>query len=333
MRHRSWWRIAAVRFKSNKLAMFGVFLIGVFALAAIIHPILMSTVWDRSTYHPVFGHDDIVIEKVVVEEVTDDEAQIQLMRARMLNPFIEIGDTVPEVTLPGPFTAKHPLGVDNLGRDVLSMVLAASTPSFIVGVSAALTTAIVGLIVATTAAYRRGATDMLLTEVSDTLQLLPAPLLMVILGAGPFRDSLNPLAFGVIYGIVSGASGAAIVLRSQALTVLSKPFIDATRVAGAGAKQIILKHLLPHLVPVAALYMLIGASGAIVADGFVSFLGFSDTRLNWGTIIFFALSLPPANRAGIPWEAIVTAAGAISLFSAAFYLIGLGFRDIARATD
>ncbi|MDH5372409.1 MAG: ABC transporter permease subunit, partial [Acidimicrobiia bacterium] len=258
---------------------------------------------------------------------------IQLMRARMLNPFITIGETVSEVSLPGPFTAKHPLGVDNLGRDVLSMVLAASTPSFVVGVSAALTTAIVGLFVATTAAYRRGATDMLLTEVSDTLQLLPAPLLMVILGAGPFRDSLSPLAFGVIYGVVSGASGAAIVLRSQALTVLSRPFIDATRVAGAGAKQIILKHLLPHLVPVAALYMLIGASGAIVADGFVSFLGFSDTRLNWGTIIFFALSLPPANRAGIPWEAIVAAAGAISLFSAAFYLVGLGFRDIARATD
>lgn len=335
MRRRSWWRIAWQRFKSNKLAMFGVFLIGVYALAAVIHPILMATVWDRATYHPVFGHDDIIVEKEVVPVggVTDDSTQIELMHARMLNPFIEVGDTVPEVTLPEPFTSEHPLGVDNLGRDVLSMVLAASTPSFVVGLSAAITTAVVGLAVATVAAYRRGATDMLLTEVSDTLQLLPAPLLMVILGAGPFRDSLSPLAFGVIYGVVSGASGAAIVLRSQALTVLSRPFIDATRVAGAGAKQIITKHLLPHLVPVAALYMLLGASGAIVADGFVSFLGFSDTRLNWGTIIFFSMSLPPANRAGIPWEAIVASAGAISLFAAAFYLIGLGFRDIARAGD
>ncbi|MFW2338426.1 MAG: ABC transporter permease [Acidimicrobiia bacterium] len=336
MRRRSWWLIAWQRFKSNKLAMFGVFLIGVYALAAVIHPILMATVWDRATYHPIYGHDDVVVEKVVLEEkqeVTDDSTEMELMRARMLNPFVVPGDLVSEVTLPGPFTSEHPLGVDNLGRDVLSMVLAASTPSFVVGLSAAVTTAIVGLLVATVAAYRRGATDMLLTEVSDTLQLLPAPLLMVILGAGPFRDSLSPLAFGVIYGVVSGASGAAIVLRSQALTVLSRPFIDATRVAGAGAKQIITKHLLPHLVPVAALYMLLGASGAIVADGFVSFLGFSDTRLNWGTIIFFSMSLPPANRAGIPWEAIIAAAGAISLFAAAFYLIGLGFRDIARAGD
>jgi peptide/nickel transport system permease protein len=336
MRHRSWWRIALRRFRSNKLAMFGVFLIGLYAVAAVSHPILMATVWDRDTYHPIFGHDDIIIEKVVLAEkepLVDDATQMELMRARMIDPFVVPGDTVSEVTLPGPFTGAHLLGVDNLGRDVLSMVLAASTPSFVVGISAAITTAIVGLLVATMAAYWRGVTDMLLTEVSDTLQLLPAPLLMVILGAGPFRDSLSPLAFGLIYGVVSGASGAAIVLRSQALTVLSRPFIDATRVAGAGAKQIILRHLLPHLVPVAALYMLLGASGAIVADGFVSFLGFSDTRLNWGTIIFFAMSLPPANRAGIPWEAVIAAAGAISLFSAAFYLVGLGFRDIARATE
>ncbi len=336
MRRRSWWRIAWQRFRSNKLAMFGVFLIGLYAVAAVSHPILMATVWDSETYHPIYGHDDVIVEKVVVlnkDAVTDEATQIELPRAMMINPFVSVGDTVSEVTLPEPFTAEHLLGVDNLGRDVLSMVLAASTPSFVVGLSAAVTTAVVGLIFATISAYRRGATDMLMTEVSDTLQLLPAPLLMVILGAGPFRDSLSPLAFGLIYGVVSGASGAAIVLRSQALTVLSRPFIDATRVAGAGARQIITKHLLPHLVPVAALYMLLGASGAIVADGFVSFLGFSDTRLNWGTIIFFALSLPPANRAGIPWEAIVAAAGAISLFAAAFYMIGLGFRDIARATD
>ncbi|MDF1596892.1 MAG: ABC transporter permease subunit [Acidimicrobiia bacterium] len=333
MKRRSWWSIAWVRFRSNKLAMFGVFLIGMYAAAAFVHPILMATVWDRDTYHPIYGHDDVIVQKEVVLVVTDDDTQIQLMRARMVNPFVEVGESVSEVTLPEPFTVEHPLGVDNLGRDVLSMVLAASTPSFVVGLSAAITTAVVGLLVATTAAYWRGPTDMILTEVSDTLQLLPAPLLMVILGAGPFRDSLGPLAFGLIYGVVAGASGAAIVLRSQALSVLSRPFIDATRVAGAGAKQIILRHLLPHLVPVAALYMLLGASGAIVADGFVSFLGFSNTRLNWGTIIFFAMSLPPANRAGIPWEAIIAAAGAISLFSAAFYLVGLGFRDIARATD
>ncbi len=330
MKRRSWIHGAWVRFRSNRLAMLGVFMIGVFLLAAISHPILMATVWDRATYHPVFGHDDIEKELEIVEVVTDPDTQIDVMRARMQNPFYKPGDTYTLVTQPESFTKEHILGVDNLGRDVLSMVLAATAPSFVVGVSAAMVTAIVGVVVATLGAYFRRTTDAVLTQVSDALLVLPAPLLMVILGAGPLREFMTPLVFGVLYGVLSGAGAAAIVLRSQALTILSRPFIDAAKVAGARPRQVILNHLLPHLVPVAALYMLLGVSGAIVADGFVSFLGFSDTRLNWGTIIFFALSLPPANRAGIPWEAIGSAALAITLFSAAFYFVGLGVREVAR---
>ena len=330
MKRRSWLSEAWERFRSNRLAMLGVFMLGVFMVAAIVHPILMATVWDRATYHPVHGHDSVERELAIVEVVTDPDSEIDVMRARMQNPFYKAGDTYTLVTQPESFTAKHPLGVDNIGRDVLSMVLAATAPSFVVGLSAAIMTAIVGVLVATMGAYFRRSTDAVLTQISDALLVLPAPLLMVILGAGPLRDSMTPLVFGVLYGTVSGAGAAAIVLRSQALTILSRPYIDAAKVAGAGPKQIILNHLLPHLIPVAALYMLLGVSGAIVADGFVSFLGFSDTRLNWGTIIFFALSLPPANRAGIPWEAIGSASLAITMFSAAFYLVGLGIRDIAR---
>jgi peptide/nickel transport system permease protein len=329
-RRRSWLAEARSRFFANRLAVFGLVLIGIFLIGAISHPILMATVWERDVYHPIYGHDSTETELTVVQAVTDPDTEIDVMNARLYDPFAQPGDVVVRVTLPEPFTPEHPLGVDNLGRDVLSMVLAAAAPSFVVGLSAAITTAIVGVIVATIGAYFRRGTDAVLTQVSDALLVLPAPLLMVILGAGPLRDYITPLVFGILYGVVSGAGAAAIVLRSQALTILARPFIDAARVAGAGWKEIILHHLLPHLVPVAALYMLLGVSGAIVADGFVSFLGFSDTRLNWGTIIFFALSLPPSNSTGIPWEALGSAAAAITLFSAAFYLVGLGVRDIAR---
>ncbi len=329
-RRRSWLVEARSRFFANRLAVVGLILIGVFLVGAISHPILMATVWERDIYHPIYGHDDIETELLVVGTVTDPATQIDVMNARLKDPFAQPGDVVKDISLPGPFTLAHPLGVDNLGRDVLSMILAAAAPSFVVGVSAAVTTAVVGVVVATLGAYFRKRTDAVLTQVSNALLVLPAPLLMVILGAGPLRDYITPLFFGVVYGIVSGAGAAAIVLRSQAMAILSRPFIDAARVAGAGTGQIILNHLLPHLVPIAALYMLLGVSGAIVADGFVSFLGFSDTRLNWGTIIFFALALPPSNSDGIPWEALGSAATAITLFSAAFYLVGLGVRDIAR---
>jgi ABC-type dipeptide/oligopeptide/nickel transport system permease subunit len=330
MKRRSFFWVSLGRFAKNKLALLGVAMVIAFALAGAAHPILMSTVWDRATYHPSYGHDDIETEFVIVENITDPATEIDLMTARLSNPFYQVGDIHTAVTFPPPFTKKHILGVDNLGRDVLSMVLAATRPSFIVGLSAGISTAIVGLIFSKIAATFRRWVDTILSNVSDALLVLPAPLLMVILGAGPFRAQLGPVVFGLIYGLVMGAGAAAVVMRSQALSVLAKPFIDAAAVAGANRYQIIKNHLLPHLVPIAALYLLLGVSGAIVADGFVSFLGFSDTRLNWGTIIFFALALPPANRAGIPWEALVSAAGAITLFSAAFYMIGLGVRDIAK---
>ena len=333
MKRRSFFWVSLARFMQNKLAVAGVILVVLFGMAALAHPILMATVWDRATYHPTHGHDDIETELVIVETVSDPATEIDLMNSRLYNPFYEIGDIHTEVTFPPPFTWRHPLGVDNLGRDVLSMVLAAAKPSFIVGLSAGASTAIVGLFVATMAATFRRWVDTVLSNVSDALLVLPAPLLMVILGAGPFKASLGPVVFGLIYGVVMGAGAAAVVMRSQSLSVLTRPFIDAATVSGASRFQIIKNHLLPHLVPIAALYLLLGVSGAIVADGFVSFLGFSDTRLNWGTIIFFALALPPANRAGIPWEALVSAAAAITLFSAAFYMIGLGVRDIAKPQD
>ncbi len=110
---------------------------------------------------------------------------------------------------------------------------------------------------------------------------------------------------------------------------MSMPFLDAARVAGGGSRHLILQHLMPHLVPVAALSVLVGVSGAIIADGFVSFLGFTDTRHNWGSIVFWAMSLPPANREGVPWEALIAGAGCIAAFSGAWYLVGLGVRDAA----
>ena len=238
MKRRSFFWVSLGRFAKNKLALLGVAVVIAFALAGAAHPILISTVWDRATYHPSYGHDDIETEFVIVENITDPATEIDLMTARLSNSFYQVGDIHTAVTFPPPFTKKHILGVDNLGRDVLSMVLAATRPSFIVGLSAGISTAIVGLIFSTIAATFRRWVDMILSNVSDALLVLPAPLLMVILGAGPFRAQLGPVVFGLIYGLVMGAGAAAVVMRSQALSVLAKPFIDAAAVAGANRYQI-----------------------------------------------------------------------------------------------
>jgi len=325
----SWWRQtreAWAVFSENRLALAGLALVGVFGLMALLHPILLATVWDSRIYDAETGYDAPVIRYTVVEEVTDPATEIELNQARLQStPFAEVGDVVEVRIQPAPPSSKHLLGTDFLGRDVLSMVLASAAPTFVLGLAAAFTTAIVGTMLAAVSAYYRGAVDSVIGLVSSTLLLLPAPIVMVVIGA---RFEIRPLMFGLLYGVVAGAGPASIVLRSHALSVMGRPFIDASRAAGAGGTHIIGRHLVPNLASLAAAHVLVAVTGAVVADGFLAWTALSATRLNWGVIISSAISFAPL-EAEVAWHVFIPAALAISLFCGAFYLVSLGLRDVA----
>lgn len=321
---RGMWRT----FSQNRLALAGLMLVALFGLMALLHPILLSTVWPPRIYDPETGYDAPISRVTVVEEVTDPASQISLAEARFkANPFVGVGDTVEIPLQPAPPSWKHLLGTDFFGRDVVSMLMATTGNTFLLGLVAALTTAVVGTAVAALSAFYRGGVDAVLSRVSDVLLLLPAPIFMVVIGASPTLR-LGSVGFGLVYGLVAGAGAAAIVLRSHALAVMARPFIDAARVAGAGGPRIILRHLVPHMAPLAAAHMLVAVTGAVVADGFLAFAALSDERFNLGTMIYYSLffrALDPV----VPWNVLLPAALTISLFCAAFYLVSLGLRDIA----
>ena len=114
-------RRGAVGFRSSRAGMTGLVLLILFGLMAVIHPLLLDTVWPPTVYDPERGYDRVVVEKTAVVEVTDPDTEVDLMRARLLDPFINEGDLA-EVAQPGRISLKHPLGTDTLGRDVLSMI-------------------------------------------------------------------------------------------------------------------------------------------------------------------------------------------------------------------
>ncbi|MFC2037917.1 ABC transporter permease, partial [Chloroflexota bacterium] len=211
---RSSWKV----FAENRLAVFGIVLLLVFALLAVAHPILMATLWEARIYSPDTGFDISVM------------------------------------THPSPPSSKHLLGTDAVGRDVLSVLLASTAPTFVVGLTAAITAALLGTISGALAAYFRGGVDTLSMQTADAFLLVPAPLLMIIIGSR-FQD-MSPAMFGLLYGVVTGLSAAAIVIRSHALTIMSKPFIEAARAAGGEGWYIVRKHLIPHLLPLAQSLML-----------------------------------------------------------------------------
>lgn len=278
-------------FRESPLAMLGLILIIIFGIMAIAHPILIKTVWPSGIYDPETGFDGMVMH-------------------------------------PAPPSSRHILGTDILGRDVLSMLLAATTPTFILGITAALTTAIIGILLAMIAAFYGGIVDSSISRVSDLFLLLPAPIMMVIIGAR-FRE-IGPAPLGLFYGLIAGIGIATVVLRSHGLKIMKMPYIEAARVSGGGATHIIFKHLTPHMLPLAALLMMTAVTGAVIADGFIAFLGFSREYMNWGTIIYnsftysSALSLEEAQ-----WNVLIPPALALSLFALAFYLVSRGVHQFA----
>lgn len=278
-------------FAESKLAVLGVIMIFIFGIMAISHPILISTVWKPGIYDPVTGFDFDVFHPAA----------------------------------PSP---AHILGTDFKGRDVLSMLLAATAPSFVLGLTAGLVSAIVGTLIGTVSAYKGGSVDAFLFRLSDVFLMLPAPIVMVFLGAS-FRD-LTPAQLGLLYGIVAGAGYSAVILRSHALTVVSKPFIDAARISGGGTRHIIFKHIMPHMLPMAGLQMMLAVTNAIVADAFLSFLGISRFTLNWGSLVYDSMITERTFRlAEPPWNTLVPPAMAISLFAFAFYLVSRGLHRVA----
>jgi peptide/nickel transport system permease protein len=277
-------------FSHNRLAILGVALLLVYVFMAFIHPILLQTVWPKGVYDPVVGFDmDLPIN-------------------------------------PSPPSLRHPLGTDTLGRDVLSMLMAATAPSLAMAMTSAVTAAVIGTLVGALSAYFRGIVDGFFSHLSDLTLLMPAPLVMVIIG---FTLDIGPFKFGLIYGILVGLGVIAIVLRAHALAIANRTFIDAARIAGGSSLHIIFKHLVPHLIPLAAVNMLLTVTGAIFANGFIAFLGLSRAHLNWGSMIYDSFTYQGINGV-IPWNVMVPSALAISLFAASFYLIALGLQDVTN---
>jgi peptide/nickel transport system permease protein len=151
---------------------------------------------------------------------------------------------------------------------------------------------------------------------------------MIVIGAR-FRE-LGSTGFGLIYGLLAGLGGAAIVMKSHALRVMNKPFIEAARVAGSGSRHIILRHLVPHMLPMAALYMMLTVTGAVVADGFIAFFGLTRVYMNWGAMIYQAFTYSNALGSGTQWHMLIPPSVALSLFAAAFYLIARGLHEITN---
>jgi peptide/nickel transport system permease protein len=319
-------------FKENKMGMFGLAMIGLFAVMAVVHPILMATVWDPAVYDPVNGYDAVTTEFTVVENgaVTDETTQVEVTTARLeLNPTIDVGDTVSIPTQPAPPTFEgdyaHYLGTDSRGRDILSQLLYSTRSAFFLGAVAALTTVLIATTVGSIAAYFGGWIDGGLMRFADLVLLMPLLPVLILLSA---MLEITMVTLGVMIGVLSGFGGVAIVLKSQALSVKVKSYIDAARVAGGSDWHVIFRHIVPNVLPLSFLFMMFGVTEAIAIEATLSFFGLLNVPMTWGIMINNAQTNGYLLSGTSYWWLLFPAGLAVSFLCFAFFLVGRGMDEV-----
>ena len=221
----------------------------------------------------------------------------------------------------------HYFGVDDLGRDMLARTAQGTRISLLVGIIGALISVVVGTLYGAIAGYVGGRTDQIMMRIVDILLAIPF-MFVIILLLVMFGRSLFMLFLGI--GLLSWLSMARIV-RGQTLTLKGREFIEAARASGVPAPIIILRHIIPNLLGIVAVYATLLIPEMIVTESFISFLGLGvqEPLTSLGRLISEGAS---TMRYGTIWQL----AFPLFFFVAtmfAFFFVGDGLRDALDPKD
>ncbi|MGR3757962.1 MAG: ABC transporter permease [Tranquillimonas sp.] len=220
-----------------------------------------------------------------------------------------------------PPTLAHPLGTDQLGRDLMYRVLLGAQTSIFIAVSAVVMSIVIGLPLGIVSGYYGGWTDNVLMRLVDTLLSFPALLLALTISAvlGPNLQN-TIIAIGVAF-----TPFLARIIRGEALRVAQMPYVEAARAAGTTDGKMILRHILPNIMPPVIVQSTISLAFAILAEAGLSFLGLGTQPPNasWGLMI--QASRDYLDRA--PWTALVPGA-AVALTVLGLNMFGDVLRDV-----
>lgn len=228
------------------------------------------------------------------------------------------------------FSLAHPLGTDQLGRDLLARLMAGGQVSIAVGLTAMIIAILLGSLIGILSGFfrRLDAPLMRMTELFLALPLLPLLLLMVTLFREPLSQNFGS-AFGIFLLIVTaiGATSwmqAARIVRGEVLGLKEREFILAVRSIGTPSHRMILRHILPNVLSPIMVAATLGIATAIITESALSFLGlgFPPDFPTWGRLLFDAVD----QMVLYPWRVIFPGV-LISLTVLCVNYIGDGLRD------
>ena len=214
----------------------------------------------------------------------------------------------------------HPLGTDNLGRDILARVMYGARVSLLVVVICIPASAMIGTLCGLLAGWRVGWWDRLLMRLVDVQLALPALLFALLISVVFGRSLLNVIVIIIIFSW----SGYARLVRADVLSLREQEFVVAARASGASDKRILFRHVLPNIVNTIVIMATLDVPAVILIEAALSFLniGVAPGTASWGAMISEG-----RNFMTIAWWPIWMPGIAILLVSLTGNLMGDWLRD------
>ncbi|MGH2560760.1 MAG: ABC transporter permease [Thermomicrobiales bacterium] len=215
---------------------------------------------------------------------------------------------------------EHWLGTDDVGRDMLARLVAASRVSLTVGFAVAVLSSVIGTTVGALAGYYPGRIDALLSGLINVMLSIPLIPLAMVLGA--FLQTDLPFII-LILGLLTW-TGSARIIRAEFLDLREREYVVGARVGGASDGRIIVRHVMPNVLPLIIVATTLQVAGAILAESALSYLGFGiqPPQASWGNMLQNAQRYFRSNPAVAIYPGLL-----ISLTVICVNFIGDGLRD------
>lgn len=219
-----------------------------------------------------------------------------------------------------PMTNGYILGSDGNGRDVLTRLAYGGRISIMIAVLSALATFFLGGSIGLMAGYAGGKVDATVMRLVDVLLSIPGLPLLILISTLYTPDAVG---LALILAFVSWP-GIARIVRGEVLALRGREYVDAARTLGASSQRIVLRHILPNILPLMIVYISLVIPGLILAETGLSFLGIGVQvpTPSWGNMLGDAQQFFRTNYANVIIPGLM-----IYLTSLSMYLVGSGLRD------
>jgi peptide/nickel transport system permease protein len=222
-----------------------------------------------------------------------------------------------------PPSAEYPLGTDDVGRSVLTLLIWGTRISLFVGLFATAISMVIGTLIGIASGFTEGWTSRILFRFTEWFLVIPFLPLAIVLAAVLGRSLLN---IAIVIGVTSWP-GTALLIRAQTLSVKERPFLERARVLGAGRWHQMSRHVLPNVMPMVFANTTLTVAIAILSETTLSFLGLGDpTRVSWGSMLDDAFEVGAMTTGA--WWFIVPPGVCVVLVVLAFTLIGSALEEI-----